>query len=352
MKFNKTFGWVLGLIALLLATGCKPVKVLDIREIKPNETAWAIPLDASADTGQVKFNSVDFLNQKKVAAKRIMIDKVERNIGRMYWDIEWIPAIRVIAIDRSLVTREWTADDKSGTSANDQGIHVNTMDNIKLDIGITITVNINEDDASTYLYYHGERPLADVTDQNIRSFVTKSLSQKVSSMNLADFQGHQAEIYNQLSAEVTAECKSKGITVQSIGNAKGWNFTDPKIQDSINASYIAQQDNKTAEMEQNAQKTRNQTKILIATAQAQANLDAQEVINKQTVETAEAQATAAKTLLVAKDAAEFQNGLKIRLLEAEAKMKLASTWNGQLPANILPSDSPMLMQLGTTPATK
>lgn len=349
MKISKTFGWVLGLIVLILSAGCKPVKVLDIREIKPNETAWAIPLDAGGDTGQVKFNSVDFLNQKKVAAKRIMIDKVERSVGRMYWDMEWIPAIRVIAIDRSLVTREWTDEEKTGTAAENQAIHVNTMDNIKLHIGITITVSINEDDASTYLYYHGERPLADVTDQNIRSFVSKVLSQKVSSMNLSDFQSHQSDIYKDLSDEVTTEFKAKGITVQYVGNARGWNFDDLKIQESINASYIAQQDNKTAEMEQNAQKTRNQTKILIATAQAQANLDAQEVINKQNVETSEAQATAAKTLMAAKDAAEFQNGLKIRLLEAESRMKLASAWNGQLPASILPSDSPLLMQLGTTP---
>ncbi len=53
--------------------------------------------------------------------------------------------------------------------------------------------------------------------------------------------------------------------------------------------------------------------------------------------------------MAAKDATEFQNGLKIRLLEAEAKMKLAGAWNGQLPASILPSDSPLLMQLGTQP---
>lgn len=347
-SFNKSFGWILGLLALMFATGCmKPVKVLDVVEIKPNATAWAIPLDSGSDSGQVKFNSVEFLNQKKVAAKRIMIDKVERQVGRMPWEIEWIPATRVIAVDRSLVTREWTSDDKTGTSTLDQAIHVNTMDNIKLHIGITITTSINEDDASTYLYYHGEKPLADVTDSNIRSFVSKVLSQKVSSMNLSDFQLHQAAIYTDLSDEVIKEFKTKGITVQYVGNAKGWNFDDEKIQQSINASYIAQQDNKTAEMQQNAQKTRNQTTILVKTAEAQANLDAQEVLNKQLIETSEAQATAARNLLAAKDAAEFQNQLKINLLTAEAKMKLASVWNGQLPANIIPSDSPMLMQLGT-----
>ena len=47
-----------------------------------------------------------------------MIDKVERKIGRMYYDIEWIPAVRVIRVDRSLVTREWTDSPNTGSSAS------------------------------------------------------------------------------------------------------------------------------------------------------------------------------------------------------------------------------------------
>jgi hypothetical protein len=337
MKKLLTIG-LLGLAALLI-TGCKPVKVLDVKEIRPNETAWVIPLDTQTQNGQVKFNSVEFLNQKKIAAKRVMIDKVERKTGRFYWDIEWIPAVRVIAVDRTLVTREWTDDEVSGTSASDQGIHVNTKDNIKLVIGVTITVSIDEDNASTYLYYHGERPLAEVTDQNIRSFVIKVLSQHVSSMDLHDFQNNQDKIYVSLSQEVTKEFLTKGITVQYVGNSKGWKFADENIQKAINASYIAQQDNKTAQMEQEAKRTRNATDLLN-----------QENINKIKVMQAQAEVDAATKLENAKEAAQFQNQLKIALIEAEAKKTMAEKWSGQMPANILPSDSPMLMNLGTQTA--
>jgi len=329
---------LVGLLATgaMLFTGCKPVKVLDVKEIKPNETAWVIPLDGASQSGQAKFNSVEFLNQKKVAAKRVMIDKVERSIGRMPWDIEWIPAVRVITVDRSLVTREWTDDDKTGTSTADQGIPVNTKDNIGLTIGINITVSIDEDNASTYLYYHGERALADVTDQNIRGYVVKVLSHYVSSMNLVDFQNNQATIYDNLSKEVTEEFKSKGITIQYVGNAKGWHFRDEKIQTAINNSYIAQQDNKTAQMEQEAQKTRNATAILN-----------QENANKIKVMTAQAEVDAATKLQNAKDAALFQNQLQIALIDAQAKKTMAEKWSGVLPSNILPDNSPMLMNLGT-----
>ena len=177
--------------------------------------------------------------------------------------------------------------------------------------------------------------MSDVTDQNIRSFVITVLSSHVSALNLSEFQNNQAAIYAELTKEVTRECATKGITVQYVGNAKGWHFRDEKIQAAINASYIAQQDNKTAEMEQNARKTRNATDLLN-----------QENANKIKVMTAQAEVDAATKLQNAKEAAAFQNQLKINLIEAEARMTMASKWNGSMPANILPSDSPMLLNLG------
>ena len=344
MKTNK----ILGLLAMAaLLTACKPVKVLDMVDVKPNETAWAVPLDGSSQGGQVKFNSVAFLDQKKVAAKRIMVDKIERKIGRMPWDIEWIPAVRVIKVDRSLVTREWTDSSDTGTSAKKEGIGVVTKDSVQLRVGLTITASIDEDDASTYLYYHGEKSLHDVMDQNIRSFAVAELTRKYSDLTLADAQTNGTKIYAALFDDAKSAFKTKGITIQYLGNAEGLTYADPKVQAAINQSYQASQDAKTAEMEQTAQKIRNQTKILTTLAEAQAEQGAQEVRNKVTVETSEAQAQAARNLLAAKEATQFQNELQVKLLEARAQMKMASTWNGAMPTSILPANSPLLLNLGT-----
>ncbi|HTH47519.1 MAG TPA: SPFH domain-containing protein [Candidatus Limnocylindria bacterium] len=242
------------LVATSLVTGCKPVKILDMKEVKPNETAWAIPLDSSSPDGQVKFNSISFLDQKKVAAKRVMIDKVPRSVGRFWFGIEWIPAVRVITVDRSLVTREWTDSDKTGSTSKHDGVPVNTKDNIALTIGLTITASIDEEEASTYLYCHGEKPLAEVTDVNIRSYAVAELNRQVSAMTLVEFQQRQTEIYTKLFADTAAYYKTKGVTIQYLGNAEGWHFAHKEIQDSINRSFTAQQDNKTAEMEQAVQK--------------------------------------------------------------------------------------------------
>jgi len=312
------------LLGAALLTACAPVKVLDMVEIGPNETAWAIPLDAASQAGQVKFNSIEFLNQKKVAAKRVMIDKVPRTIGRMWYDIEWIPATRVIKVDRSLVTREWTDASDTGSSAKKEGIGVVTKDSVQLRVGLTVTASIDEDDASTYLYYHGERPLSDVLNQNVRSFAVAELTKEYSDLNLSAAQTNSTAIYNRLFEDAKVAFKAKGITIQYLGNAEGLTYSDPNVQQSINRSYNAQQDARTAQMEQDAQKIRNQTTIL----------------------TAQATADAAKELFAVKEASSLQTDLKIRQIEAQAKLTMAEKWNGSLPANILPSESPLLLNMG------
>lgn len=259
-----------------------------------------------------------------------MIDKVQRSTGRLYCDYEWIPAIRVIRVDRSLVTREWTDTDKKGTSTNEEGISVVTRDSIKLKVGLTITASIDEDDASTYLYYHGEKPLKDVLDQNIRSFAVAELTRQYSQLSLTEAQTNGVIIYNQLFSDAKEAFKSKGVSIQYLGNAEGLSYEDAKVQESINKRYIVEQDTKTAQMELNAQAIRNTNNIQMS----------------------EAQAEAAKKLFAVQQASELQNDLKIKLMEAQARLLMASNWNGKLPENILPSDSPMLMSLGAAAKQK
>ena len=324
MNMNTKIKLILASGLAITLVGCKPVKVLDVKEIKPNETAWAIPLDGSSSSGQVKFNSVEFLDQKKVASKRIMIDKIEYKVGRMPWDIEWIPSTRVITVDRSLITREWTDSADTGTSSSRQGIGVVTKDSVQLRVGLTVTASIDEDDASTYLYYHGEKTLADVMDQNIRSFAVAELTRKYGDLTLQDAQTKGTEIYADLFNDAKAAFKAKGITIQYLGNAEGLTYSDPNVQSAINKSYQASQDAKTAEMEQNAQIIRNKTKVL----------------------TAQADADAAEKMFAVKEASMFNNQLQIALIEAQARATMASKWSGNLPSNILPADSPLLLNVG------
>lgn len=323
------------LIAALL-TGCGPAKVPDIKEIGPNETAWVVPLVGDTQGDQTKFNSVDYLNNQKVARKRIIIDKVTRSTGRWWFEYEWIPSVRVVTVDRSLVSREWV--DNLATPGENEGISVNTRDNISLTVGLTVTATIEEKGASTYLYYHGDKPLKQVIDENIRNFAIAELNRQVSAMTLTQFQTNQTVIYQSLFEDAKKAFAERGISIEYLGNAKGWHFADKNIQEAINKSFIAQQENQTAKMEQEAKNTRNQTELLN-----------EQNKNSIKIAAAKAEVEAAELLSKAEKAAVLNNSLQIRLLEAKAKYELFSKWNGQAPQFLLVGETstPFLMNIST-----
>lgn len=344
---NYIVGFILALIGLVWATffaplksappaaccvlalficGCGPARVDVFEDLGPNDTAFVTPLTGDNLSSGKKFNSVEYLDSQKVSAKRIVIPLMQKNTGRMWWDYEWIPAVKVWKVQRALVSREWTSGSLGSKKAN-EGIPVVTKDAIKLSLGVAITTYIEEKDAAAYLYYHGEQSLAAVTDNNIRNYCVAELTREYSQIDLQAAKTNGPTIFAKLQADATLFFKTKGITISQVGNAEGFEFQDPTIQKGINERFLAEQ--------------------RIATAQ-QAKL-AQDELNKQTVATAQAQVDAAQKLMQAKEAATLQNQLEIQLMTAKAALAMAEKWDGRLPANILPSNSPMLMSLSTSP---
>ncbi len=322
----KAIGPTLSLITVgaILFTGCAPVAVDVFEQVGPNDTAFVTPLVGDNLSGQQKFNSVEYLDSKKVSSKQIKIPLMAKKTGRFYWNIEWIPAVKVWKVQRALVSREWTGGKDTGTQAKNEGVPVVTSDGIKLSVGVAVTTYIEEVDAATYLYYHGIQPLADVTDKNIRNYCISELTREYSHIDLSQAKTNGAAIFNKLFEDAKTYFKSKGITIAQLGNAEGFEFQDPKIQDSINARYIAEQK--------------------IATS-AQEKL-AQDQINTKTIATAQTEVTAAKMFQEAKDAAQLKNQLEIQMMNAKAALTMAEKWNGQLPSNIMPANSPLLFNLG------
>jgi len=82
-------------------------------------------------------------------------------------------------------------------------------------------------------------------------------------------------------------------------------------------------------MEQNAQVIRNKTKVL----------------------TAQADADAAEKMFAVKEASMFNNQLQVALIEAQARATMAAKWSGNLPSNILPANSPLLLNIGADGST-
>src|SRR5947207_838865 len=100
---------------VVAALGCiRPYDVPEFIEVDSSESAFLIPLEGDT-ANQAAFHSVEFLKEKKVAAKRVQITHRWNQTGFMPRTGEWIGTVRLIKVDRRPVTREWTRSPKSGT---------------------------------------------------------------------------------------------------------------------------------------------------------------------------------------------------------------------------------------------
>src|SRR4051812_9191016 len=252
-----------------LLAGCGDYHEEKFEEVAPNETAFVIPLSGSKEE-QEKFKSLDYLKSAKVSAKRIQIPTVQHNTGYGPTDYNWMPMVKVIKVDRSPITREWTRRTHSGSSAKDQAIAVESLESIGFSAGATITVSIKEEDAPTFLYYYFGKKLDDVVDQNVRSFVQMILSREFGNLALSDCMKEKAKIFDMCFTEAKTLFAQKGITIEYFGSTEGLEYDDPKIQEAINKKFVAQNDILIAKQEALAAEERN--KISVAKAHTDAEI--------------------------------------------------------------------------------
>jgi hypothetical protein len=323
-KAASTAAPITALVVLVLgAIGCGPARVEQFVEIKPNETAYVIPLEGASQSGQAKFDSVQFLEQKKVAAKRISLGLRQKSTGRMWYDYEYIATDRVITVDRAPITREWTANPNTGTSNKDQSLHMQSLDSIPIHIGATITASISESDASVYLYNYGGKPLHEVVDSNIRTYILGELTTAFAAVNLAEGQKDKADFFAKAGTGAKEYFRTKGISIDYFGIEGGIGYDNAQVQASLDQKYIAENDKNVAKNEQAAQVIRNETAI----AKAQADAKAASMFAANIV------ALNAKT----------EN--EIKLTYAQAKKIAAEKWNGGLPANVVPESGAFIFDL-------
>lgn len=319
----KTLTFLSLLICLMVTTliGCGPVKLEQNIDVAPNETAFLVALEKD---NQGKFQSIDYLEQNRVAAKRISLPQRQQSTGRFWYDYQYIPTARVIKVDRSLVSRKWTGDstdkDSGGNEAATSPLQVESLDSIGFAVGVTITARIDESDAARFLYYHAGKQLSEVIDTNIKSFILSRLSSEFGSVALNDCRTKKNEIFKRVGQETTAFFKLRGITIEYMGLSEGLHYLNRSIQQSIDNSFMAEQDRITAQQEQDAQVIRNQTIIAKTTAESKA---ANEL---------------AKNL----SAAMAKQNIEIQLIRAKALQTMSEKWNGALPANVIPSDNPLM----------
>jgi hypothetical protein len=301
---------VVFMLSLGVLSGCG--KQPEIVEIKPNETAFLIQMDGNSKN-QKAFMSEEYLAENKVASKRVIIPYVDIPGGAFF---QRALAAKLITVDRAPVTREWTRSEKTGTSASNQAIAVESRESIDFTIGVVMTASIPENLASKFLYHYAGIPLSRVADTNIRGFVQAALSREFGNRDLDAARKVKADIFAKVFKEARETFLIKGISIDNLGYSEGMTYADPAIQKAINETFAAQMAVQKAE---------------------------------QKVSEAHQLRLAAEEFAKAKEASIAKIDLDIRQLQAQAQIKAIEKWDGRLPSNVIPQGSGLLFGLDKVP---
>lgn len=250
------------LLAMGLSTGCiKPYDRPEYVEIDTSDTGFLIPLEG--DTAQqARFQSEDYLKQRKVAAKRVQITHRWSQEGRLAGNGRWIPSVRLVKVNRSPLTREWNTAQTVGTGAGaisraDRAIWIESADSVGFSMGFTCTAFIAEDDAARFLYWYPSGSLSGVMDNELRGRIQQAAAEVAAKYPLDNLRARKQEIADAVKRDVTNFFAARGVTVTTVGMFGGMTYENPEIQKSIDQTFIAQQAKVVTEAKLDAQKKEN-----------------------------------------------------------------------------------------------
>lgn len=279
-------------IALIIAastqlTGCiKPYQKPVFENVETHESAFLIPLVGDT-TSQSQFSSEEFLEKNMVATKRVEIPTKWVKTGRFANQGQYMPTAKLVKVDRKAVTREWTDSTTTGTSSENQGLIAESVESIAFMAKMNCTASIEEKNSAKFLYNYNVKSLAETMDTEIRALVESKFTEECAKLKIEEILLKKAEIMDNVRTYVIDHFASKGITISNLGLKGEFTYLDPSIQESINQRFIAENNAKAQEIEN-------------------------ETAKKKAIADAEAIKTQASTL-----------NEQIRLIEAQAKLKEA-----------------------------
>jgi hypothetical protein len=231
----------------------------EIYYILPNESAFWIPDVGANKDAQAKFMSEEYLNENKIAAKRFQIPHA-KVIGSSWTSDYYGPAGRLIVVDRTPYAREWTQDEKRGTSTDNQAMQCQSSEGLDVTIEVAISAAVFEADAPKFLYRFGVKP--PVGDRNTDQvkftsvYYGKSLTEvmdtvihgKIQTLVCGYFSDKKLDDINAKMANIIADAekgtaeyliKNFGITLDYLGLAGSPEFS-PTVQKAIDDRYAAE----------------------------------------------------------------------------------------------------------------
>ena len=315
------------LLAMLCLGGCRrPFEPVVLKLVKPNEEAFLIPYTGD-DKKQEHSRNEAYLKERLIHAKQIKIPQQWVPKGYETWgpNGKWEDAAVLILVDKSPVTREWTADPTTGTGSKNEAIWIMSSNQVEFSTGWTCTARIeSEDDAVKFLHNYPNGSLQQTLDTEVRSKLQAEFGLEVTDLPMEKLQKDATPHIRKVTKSVSDFFKARGIAITNLGITGGFVYKDKKILDTMVRMFVAEQDKQIATNEFESQKERNKKVISEADGKAQAILK---------VKTAEADGT--KMLAEAKmyelQKAKDNTDFYMQLKKLEIQKLLLEKWDGILP---------------------
>jgi hypothetical protein len=250
--------------------------------------------------------------------------------GRFPNSGQWIPLVRLIKVNRSPVTREWTADAASGTAAKNQAIWIESSDSVGFSMGFTCTAFIPEEEAAKFLYWYPNGSLAHVMDTEVRARMQQIAAEVAARYRLDVLREKKQEISDAVRKDVIEFFVQRGVVVTTVGMFGGMTYENVEIQKAIDSTVIAQQLKVVNEAKFEAQQRDNDRVELEANAIAERarRIAAGEADAKKIAALAEAQSIREVNRALAEAR---ENPLLYQLRALEVERARIDHWNGQYP---------------------
>lgn len=335
----KKSGLFLLVVLSLTITGCwRPFEPIKLEVIQTNEEAFLLPFNTEIEK-QSSTHTEDYLRQNLVHTQQVQLPQqwVQKGFETFGANGEWRDAAILVRVDKSPVTREWTADANTGTSNKNEAIWVMTADQVEFSTGWTCTARIaSRDDAVKFLHHYPNGSLAVVMDTELRAKLQASFGLEVTDLPMDELRKQATPHIQRVCADVSAFFAERGITVTNIGITGGFVYKDPTIIATMVRVFNAEQE-KSISIAQTAAEAENAKKLQITS-----EIKAKAIMTEKKAEADGIVLVAdAKAYEIGKAKEDSETYLKLKHIELE-RAKLEK-WDGKFPTYFMGGANPNLL---------
>lgn len=255
----------------LFSTGCyRPFEPVKLEAISSNEEAFLLPYLGDAKK-QTASDNEEYLRENLIYGKQIKIPQqwVPKGYEYVMPNGEWRDAAILIKVDKSPVTREWTADPNSGTSNKQEAVWCMTSDQIEFSTGWTITARIaSREDAIKFLHNYPNGSLEKVLDSEVRAKLQAVFGLEVTDLPMDTLRKAATPHIIKVKTEVEAFFIERGISITNLGITGGIVYKDKSVMDTMIKVFNAEQEKSITAAKNAAQEETNKMQLSISLTEA------------------------------------------------------------------------------------